>query len=227
MAITRRLEHGDRLTRAEFERRYDAMPGLKKAELIEGGVHIPSPRGLRRHGGPFCDLVGWLSQYVAWTPVVVAGASGSIRLDLDNMPQPDALLMVLPSHGGQARISDDDYVEGAPELIAEVSASSVSIELHAKLHVYRHSGVQEYVVWRVDDEAIDWFILREGRYERLALDAANLYRSEVFPGLWLEPMALIRGDLRTVLAAAREGVATPEHAAFVARLKARAAAAPG
>src|SRR5207249_3446320 len=105
--------------------------------------------------------------------------NGSIRLDVDNMPQPDAFLMVLPSHGGRAGISDDDYVERAPELIAEVAASSVSFDLNLKFHVYRRNEVQEYIVWRVEDQAIDWFVLRQGRYERLPPGAANVYRSEV------------------------------------------------
>ena len=37
------LEHGDHLTREEFERRYEAMPHVRKAELIEGVVYMPSP----------------------------------------------------------------------------------------------------------------------------------------------------------------------------------------
>ena len=222
-----RLENGDRLTRAEFERRYDAMPGLKKAELIDGVVYMPSPVRIRHHSSPHFNLVGWLSIYRLATPGVLGGDNGSIRLDLESMPQPDAFLMVLPSHGGQADISEDDYGERGPELIAEVAASSVSIDLNSKFHVYRRNGVQEYIVWRVEDQAIDWFILREGRYERLALDAANLYRSEVFPGLWLDPLALIRDDPTRLLAVAQEGLATPEHAAFVARLQARAAAGAG
>ena len=157
------LENGDRLTRDEFERRYDAMPGLKKAELLEGVVYMPSPVRFRRHGSPHFNLIGWLMHYSAATPGVVGVDNGSIRLDLDNMPQPDAFLLVLPSHGGRVRISDDDYVEKGPELIAEVAASSVSFDLNTKLHVYRRNEVSEYLVWRVDDRAIDWFVLREGR----------------------------------------------------------------
>jgi hypothetical protein len=221
-----RLENGDRLTRAEFERRYDAMPGLKKAELIEAVVYMPSPVRLNYHGRPHLKLPGWLVRYAADTPGTELAANGSIRLDLDNMPQPDALLMVLPSYGGRAYISEDDYVEGGPELIAEVAASTVNFDLNTKLHVYRRNGVQEYIVWRTEDQAIDWFILREGQYERLPQGPGNLYRSEVFPGLWLDPPAMIRVDIRRVLAVVQEGLATPEHAAFVARLEARAAAGP-
>jgi hypothetical protein len=219
-----RLENGDQLTRAEFERRYDAMPGLKKAELIEGVVYMASPVRFQRHSNPHFNLITWLGQYSAATPGVVGGDNGSIRLDLDNVPQPDAFLLILPSHGGHVCISDDDYVEKGPELVAEVAASSVSFDLHAKLNVYRRNEVREYVVWRVEEQVIDWFILREGCFERLPHSETNMHRSEVFPGLQLDPAALIRGDLTAVLEGGRQGLATPEHAAFVAGLQARAAA---
>lgn len=214
------LENGDRLSRVEFERRYDAMPGLKKAELIEGVVYVPSPVRLRRHGRPHAHLLGWLTHYEAETPGVLTADNASARLDLDNEPQPDALLMIDPDRGGQASVSEDDYVEGAPELVAEIASSRVSYDLGVKLQVYRRSGVREYVVWRVLDEAIDWFVLQEGRYDPLPLDDRGRYRSVTFPGLWLDPGALIRGDLASVLAGLREGLATAEHAAFATRLRA-------
>jgi len=213
------LENGDRLTRAEFERRYEAMPDLKKAELIEGVVYMPSPVRHRRHSRPHTHLVGWLFHYEAGTPGVEAGDNGSVRLDLDNEPQPDACLIIDPRRGGQARISNDDYLEGAPELVAEVASSSVSYDLGAKLQVYRRNGVREYVIYRVLDRQIDWFVLREGRYEPMALAADGLYRSTVFPGLWLDPIALLSHDLARVLAVVQEGLNTAEHADFVARLE--------
>jgi Uma2 family endonuclease len=213
------LENGDRLSRAEFERRYDAMPELKRAELIEGEVYVSSPVRVQRHGEPHGRLMTWIGTYTASTPDLLAADNSSIRLDLDNEPQPDIFLMIRPEHRGQAGISEDDYVEGAPELVAEVAASSVSIDLGKKLHAYRRNGVREYIVWRVQDRAIDWFVLREGRFEPLAPGADGLLRSEVFPGLWLDPAALLRGDLATVLAVVRRGVDSPEHAAFAARLQ--------
>jgi Uma2 family endonuclease len=212
------LEPGDRLTRAEFERRYEAMPGLKKAELIEGVVYMPSPVRVQRHGRPHAWVIGWLIQYEAGTPGVATADNATARLDLDNEPQPDGLLYIDPARGGQARISADDYIEGAPELAAEVAASSVSFDLHEKMNVYRRNGVKEYLVWRVLDGEIDWFRLHEGQYVRMSPDAAGRLRSEVFPGLWLDPAALLRGDLAAVLAVVQEGLASPEHAAFVARL---------
>src|SRR5215510_11690420 len=213
------LENGDVLTRAEFERRYEAMPHLKKAELIEGVVYMPSPVRQRFHGRQHIHLATWLGYYEAGTPGIEAGDNSTVRLDLDNEPQPDALLFIDPACGGQALIDADGYIEGAPELVVEVAASSASYDLHAKLRVYRRNGVREYIVWRVLDKEIDWFVLRAGQYEPMPLDAEGLFRSAVFPGLWLDPAALLRGDLATVLAVVQRGLAGPEHAAFVARLR--------
>ncbi len=212
------LENGDRLSRTEFERRYDAMPHLKKAELIEGIVYMPSPVRLSQHGEPHSYLMGWLVVYKASTPGLRVGDNTTVRLDLDNEPQPDASLLIDPERGGQTRLSEDGYIEGAPELVLEVASSSASYDLHTKRHVYRRNGVQEYVVWRVLDEAIDWFVLRQGEYERLAPGDDGILRSEVFAGLWLDSAALVRHDLVTVLATVQQGLASPEHAAFVAAL---------
>jgi Uma2 family endonuclease len=146
------------------------------------------------------------------------GDNSTVRLDLDNEPQPDGSLLIDPECGGQTRISADGYIEGAPELVLEVASSSASYDLHTKRHVYRRNGVREYVVWRVLDEAIDWFVLRDGEYERLDLGDDGILRSEVFAGLWLDPAALVRHDLATVLATVQRGVASPDHAAFAATL---------
>jgi Putative restriction endonuclease len=214
------LVDGDRLTRDEFERRYDAMPDLKKAELIEGVVHIPSPV---RHGQPLSprsSLVGWLWVYRAGTPGVGSAANGSIRLDLTNMLQPDAFLIIRPEHGGRVRISEDDYIEGGPELVAEVSASSASHDLGEKQGAYLRNEVCEYIVWRILDRAVDWFVLRDGQYERLEPGADGIIRSTVFPGLWLDPAAMMGGDSARVLAVVQQGLGSAEHADFVARLNA-------
>jgi Uma2 family endonuclease len=216
----RHLEPGDRLTRDEFERRYDAMPHLKKAELIKGVVYLPPPVRYRRQGEPRFRLIGWLGTYEAATPGVGGGHNASVRLDLDNERQPDALLLILPECGGQACISADDYIEQAPELVAEVAASSASFDLNTKLNVYRRSGVREYLVWRVLEQEFDWFVLRSGQFEPLAPDADGILRSAVFPGLWLDAPALLRGDMPRVLAVVQQGVASPEHADFVRQLQA-------
>jgi Uma2 family endonuclease len=212
------LESGDHLTREEFERRYDAMQGLKKAELIEGVVHMSSPVRWNHHARQHIDVSTWLGIYRAHTPGVQVGDNGSIRLDGDNMPQPDVAMIIDPARGGQAVISEDDYIEGAPELVVEVAASTASIDLNTKLRVYRRNRVREYLVWRVLDRAIDWFVLRQGQYDRLPIGPDGIHRSEVFPGLWLDPAALVASDLARVLDVLQRGIAGPEHAGFVAQL---------
>jgi Uma2 family endonuclease len=213
------LQNGDCLTRPEFESRYKAMPHLKKAELIEGVVYVPSPVSYEGHGRQHSDLNCWLATYRASTPGVVAADNATVRLDLDNEPQPDVMLRI--SHGGQSRVGADGFIEGAPELVAEVASSSVAYDLHQKLDVYRRHGVREYVVWRTQDNAIDWFILRDGRYERLPLEAQGIYKSVCFPGLWLNPTALLSDDLATVLKALGEGTTSQEHEQFVGTMKQR------
>jgi Uma2 family endonuclease len=196
---------------------------VKKAELIEGVVFMPSPVRLRRHGRPHLHLAGWLATYESATLGVLGGDNTTARLDDANEPQPDLLLLIDPSVGGQAPVSDDDYVEAAPELVAEVASSSASYDLHTKLETYRRNGVKEYIVWRVLDREVDWFVLREGEFVRLAADDDGVFRSTIFPGLWLEAAALLRGELTRVLAVLHEGIASPGHARFVESLRARGA----
>jgi Uma2 family endonuclease len=212
------LESGDRLTRHEFERRYQAMPYIKKAELVEGVVYVASPVRMANHGRPHAALVGWLMVYKAATPGVDLGDNATVRLDADNEPQPDALLRIEPEVGGNSRISEDDYVEGAPELIAEIAASSASYDLNDKLNAYRRNGVQEYIVWQMYENRLDWYSLQEGRYVPLEPDAAGVIRSQIFPGLWLVVNALREGNLAEVLAVLQQGLQTAEHQTFVERL---------
>jgi len=213
------LQPGDRLSAEEFERRYDAMPGLKKAELINGVVYMPSPVTFEDHGGPHFDVIAWLGLYRIITPGVRGGDNATLRLPLANRPQPDACLIIQPDRGGRVQIDADGYIVGAPELVAEVAATSENYDLHDKLDLYRQAGVQEYVIWRVFDRAVDWFVLRSGRYDRLPLSADGLYRSAVLPGLWLDPAALVRGDMVRVAQVAQQGTTSPEHAAFATQLR--------
>ena len=217
------LENGDRLTRAEFERRYDAMPNLRKAELIEGIVQMPSPIRVEHMEADLVVLT-WLGVYVAATPGVRGGGDGSVRLDADNEVQPDALLRIDAACGGQSRVAADGFIEGAPELVVEISGSSASYDLHAKLHIYRRAGVCEYIVWRVYDRALDWFVLEEGRFEAQTPDDQGVLSSRVFPGLRVPVAAILDGKLADVLAAVQQGVQTPEHAAFVKELQGRSEA---
>jgi Uma2 family endonuclease len=213
------LNPGDYLSRAEFERIYGAHPEIKKAELIEGVVHMPSPIRIAKHSEPHGWIVGWLAVYLAATPGTRLGDNGSVRLDLENEVQPDAFLRIETARGGKSRVTPDDYLEGPPELIAEIAASSAAYDLHIKKRVYQRSGVQEYLAAQMQEKRVDWFVLREGVYANLSSDDAGILKSEVFPGLWLNVKAFWAGDLAAILATLQEGVASAGHAEFCARLE--------
>ena len=212
------LEPGDHLSRDEFERRYEAMPDLTRAELLEGVVYMPAATRAHYHSRPHQMIAGLLLVYDANTPGTVSFDAPSVRMDLDNMPQPDQVLVVLPECGGQSKVSADDYIEDAPELAWEISASSASYDLNVKLRVYRRNGVKEYVVWRVLDEAVDWFVLRGSDYVRQLPGSDGLLKSEQFPGLWVNPEHLVRKDVESVLKTLDRGLDSAEHKAFVDRL---------
>lgn len=212
------LENGDHLSRAEFERRWEAMPNVKKAELIDGVVYMPAAVRDDCHGEPHAYVIGWLVNYALCTPGVRTGNNSSTRIDDDNMPQPDAFLRLPESMGSTVQRAADGYLHGVPDLVVEVAASSASIDLHRKLEVYRRSGVREYVVWRTLEEEIDWFVLDNGNFERRARDADGWFRSRLFPGLWLQPDVLMHGLPDRVHLMMHEGMKSPEHAAFVKAL---------
>jgi Uma2 family endonuclease len=213
------LENGDRLTRPEFERRYHAMPELRKAELIEGVVYMASPLRFRPHAKPHGRLITWLGVYEAATPCIEMGIEPTVRLDIDNEPQPDGVLLISTESGGHSTLSEDEYVEGAPELVVEIAASSAAIDLGDKKRAYRRSGVQEYIVWQVFDQKIDWFQLQDGDYVLLVPDEQGVLHSQVFPGLWLNVEAMLRGEMRSVLAVLQTGIESAEHQAFVEQLE--------
>jgi hypothetical protein len=212
------LHNGDRLDRDEFHRRYSAMPPSTRAELIEGVVYMPSPVRQDHHSMQHSHLVTCAGVYRAATPGVEVGSNPSLILDVKNMPQPDVVLYITPQAGGRAHVNDDGYLVDGPEWIAEVSASTVSFDLHDKLEAYHRNGVREYVVWRVEDKGIDCFILRDGKYEVLPVGPEGILRSEVFPGLWLDCEALLNGDLARVLDVVGRGTRSAEHAEFLRQL---------
>ncbi|MGV2827232.1 Uma2 family endonuclease [Myxosarcina sp. GI1(2024)] len=208
------LENGDRLTRAEFERRYQAMPHLKKAELIEGKVYMGSP--VRRiHGQPHSYIMAWLGVYHAATPGTDLADNTTVRLDADNEPQPDALLRL---EVGNSQVDEDDYIAGAPELIVEIATSSAAYDLREKLQVYRRNGVREYIVWQVSDRLVDWFFLQEEKYIKFLPDSEGIVKSQVFPGLWLTINSLLDNNLAEVLQVVQQGLASVEHEQFIAEL---------
>jgi len=212
------LENGDKLTRHEFERRY-AISKVKKAELIEGIVYImPAALRFKSHGLPHAWITAWLVSYEVMTPGVLPAIDPTVRLDTDNEVQPDAVLMISPTAGGQGRISEDDYIEGAPELVVEIAASSVAIDLHAKKQVYRRNGVKEYIVWQVLDRKLTWFYLEQGEYLELLPDEGNILQSRIFPGLWLAVAELLAGNMQGVLNVLQAGLGSDEHGEFVKKL---------
>jgi Uma2 family endonuclease len=213
------LESGDRLTRVEFEQRYDAMPWIKKAELIEGVVYVASPVRMNVHARPHAAVVTWAGVYAASTPGILVADNGTLRLDDENEPQPDVMLSIDPARGGASRVGPDDYAEGAPELIIEIAASSASYDLGDKREVYRRTGVREYIVWQIYDQRIDWWELHEGVYVPLAPDDQGVVASRVFPGLRLDRAAMLAGRMADVLAELRCGIETTEHATFVQALE--------
>lgn len=212
------LVAGDRLSRAEFERRYLAHPEIKKAELLEGIVYMPSPVKYKRHANPHLHLGGWVTLYLAATPGVEGGDNATVRMDNENDPQPDILLRIDRAQGGRSFVGPDDYLVGAPELIIEVASTSANYDMHVKKRVYARNGVQEYLVFLTHDQTVHWFALEEGEYVELAVAVDGILRSRVFPGLWLQPTAFWATDLPALLATLQQGITSPEHAAFVKKL---------
>jgi Uma2 family endonuclease len=184
------LENGDHLDRDEFWRRYELNPGIKKAEWIRGVVYVASPVRSPNHAIPHAMLIAHISSFVLSHPEVIMDDNATLRLEHGDV-QPDVMLSLSPLHGGRTRADERRYVTGSPELCAEIASSSASYDMHEKKELYREAGVQEYIVWRVDDEAIDWFELHGGEYVPLTADADGLTRSRVLPGLALNLPAIL------------------------------------
>jgi Uma2 family endonuclease len=212
------LIEGIELDQPEFHRRYAAMPPGIRAELIDGVVYMPSPVSYE-HGGAHLPTIVWLDRYAEATPGVEVLPGTTAILGSKSEPEPDALLRILPEHGGRTRIIKG-FIHGAPELVVEVAKATRYIDLGPKRKDYERAGVQENLERALEPDEVIWHVLREGRLAAVPPSADGLYRSEVFPGLWLDPAALVAGDRRRLRAALDQGLASPEHAAFVARLAA-------
>jgi Uma2 family endonuclease len=210
---------GDFLSRDEFLRRWEAMPHVKRAELIRRVVYLPSPLSME-HGSADHDVATWLGVYKAATPGCQGLSNATWLMAEGSAPQPDTSLRVLPEYGGQSR-TEGRYAAGAPEFRAEVCLSSTAFDLHQKLEVYQEAGVQEYLAVLLREREVRWHRLVGGRFEVVPAPADGIYRSAAFPGLWLDAAALLAGDLAHMLTALGEGLRSPEQAAFVARLAAR------
>jgi hypothetical protein len=219
------LQSGDRMTQQEFHAAYERMPEDFKAELIGGIVYVASPRGRRhgtnrRHGTHHPILSSALVAYQGHTPGVEVGDNTTVLLGDESEPQPDLYLRILPEFGGQSKTTDDDYVRGAPELVAEMAHSSRAIDLHAKRRDYARYGVREYLVLTLDDRRLRWFDLPSDR--ELPPDGDGVCRLRTFPGLWVHADALVAKDYARLMATLQQGLASPDHAAFVEQLAAAA-----
>lgn len=212
------LGNGDHLSASEFLRRYEAAPEIKKAELVNGIVYMPSPVRTDQHAEPDGLIQTWLGNYAISTPGTKHAANATTRLGPDDVPQPDGLLRLLPECGGQSRLDPKGYLQGAPELVVEVAASSASLDVREKLTSYRRAGVREYLVWRTEDGAVDWWVLEADEYRPLSADDGVL-RSRAFPGLWLDVRALLARDGSRLLSRLHEGIASLDHAKFVQSLR--------
>jgi Uma2 family endonuclease len=211
------LENGDRLDQKTFHARYEAMPENVRAELIGGIVYMSSP--LKRPPGRYSvRVIHWLGEYETATPGTEVLDSTTNILGPDSEPQPDGCLFILPECGGQVWEGKDGYLRGAPELIAEIGASTESLDLRGKKADYEKAGVREYIVVALRTQQFFWFVRRRGKFKDLPPGSDGIFRSESFPGLWLDAAALLRRDAKRLLAVLRQGLASLEHAAFVARL---------
>lgn len=216
--IIPRLENGDRLTREEFHRRYEAMPENVRAELIKGIVYMASPVRADNHGRPHAKIMSILGSYQLTLANLELLDNATYLARHDYEPQPDVVLRIEEDHGGRSWINESGYLEGSPELIVEISSTSVSYDLHEKLELYEEKGIQEYIVWRVLDEQIDWFSLENGKYKKMSGDENGIMESKVFPGLTLNVNALLDDDMKSVLATLQTGLASEAYKEFAASL---------
>ena len=217
VGASRTLIEGQRLDQPAFHALYEAMPAGTRAELINGVVFMPSPVGPPH--GRAARPPRWCGSATIRRirPVLKPLDNTSAALGLKSEPQPDGLLRILSEYGGRTH-ADQRFVHGVPELLVEVAHTSRYTDLGPKFDDYERVGVQEYVVRALEPNDVLWFVLRKGHFVDLPLAADGIYRSEAFPGLWLDPQALIAGDTRRLRAVLDLGFATPEHAAFIASL---------
>ena len=215
--LTPPLRDGDHLTREEFMRRWEAMPDLKRAELIDGIVHMASP--LSKIHGNFHTLMGfWLGSYLTATRGCSAPTDATWLMSEDSAPQPDLALCINPERGGQSR-DEGKYAAGAPELIVEISHTTSARDAGIKLRLYERCGVREYVIVRPEKKQVIWRELVDGKYREIEPSADGILRSRVFPGLWLDQTALWNRDYAGLAAVVQQGMATAEHAEFLRKLE--------
>ncbi len=231
------LREGDRLTSDEFMRRYEETPEGFRAELISGVVAVNrwferGPDGVERivppitalyHGRPHTIALFAIAHYSFATEGVRGSAAVTVILSpIDSVAEPDALLRIDNEWDGSCHHGVDDFLHGPPELVVEIADTTAERDRGPKFDMYRRCGVQEYLVWSTREKRIEWFHHEDGEYVPLSADTDGILKSRVFPGLWLDPAAMIAGDMAKVLAVVQQGIASPEHANFVEKLRKKA-----
>lgn len=194
------LENGEHLHSSAFLRRFEAMPDVKKAELVEGTVYMASPVRAELHGKPDSLIQLWLGTFAAAKEGIGTYTNTTLILDAENSLQPDAMLCSAPAGGGRVWLDAGGYLCGSPELVCEVAVSTTSLDLHQKLRAYCRNGVSEYLVWLVMEERFVWFVLEDGEYVELEADPAGLLQSRIFKGLVLDTKAALQGQAERVIA---------------------------
>lgn len=212
------LRNGEHLNQRTFHKRYEAAPEDFRAELV-GGIVFLRTRRTRAHGALLAKVGSWLCEYGDATPGTEGLLDVTVALGPASELEPDACLLHLPKCGGQTWEDEDGYINGAPEWVGEVSDSTESIDRNRKKLDYEKAGVREYMVAALRTGQVFWYIRRRGKFKEMAPGSDGIFRSEVFPGLWLDPAAFLKRDGKRVLAVLHQGLASPEHATFVAKLK--------
>jgi Uma2 family endonuclease len=211
------LVTGERLTVEEFLRRWEELPDLKNAELIDGVVYLGSPVSLE-HGRLDTRIIWWLAHYACLTPGCDSG-NNSTWLMSGSAPQPDVYLCILPAHGGQSG-NKGPLAAGAPELVAEICVTSADLDLGPKLALYQRAGVREYITVEAFGQRLIWRVLDNSSYIAQALPPDGIFRSRFFPGLWLDVAAFWANDRTKMLAVLNAGLASEDHRIFVERIAA-------
>jgi Uma2 family endonuclease len=220
------LHDGQRLDQPTFHELYLRTPEDFRAELIDGVVHVMSSPVSPKHGRPFASINGWIYNYSIETSGTIIQGDTTTKLGPRSEVQPDCALLIDPDFGGQTGEDLKGYTTGCPELVVEISSSTLQLDLNAKKRAYEEAGAKEYVVYDEPHRTFHWFALRDGKFELLPKSEDGVYRSEVFPGLWLDEAAFVANDGLGVMAALRPGLQSPEHADFVERLRQNRAKRP-
>jgi hypothetical protein len=209
------IRPGDRMTLEEFLERWEQMPDLKFAELIDGTVYMPSPIS-REHMRVDSRVQGLCSYYCLRTAGTESGTNGTWLLNGVGGAQPDCSVHILQEFGGRST-TKRGLAAGAPEFVAEVCYSSRAYDLGPKLALYQAAGVDEYLAILVEERRFEWRVLINGSYELMDSDH-GVYRSRILPGLWIDSNAFWNDQSAALLQTLEQGLASQEHQDFAALL---------